>query len=83
MAKRVIIHLVGEDPIEAEVEQLPKAGENYLEIINPRRRDGRALNYITAGARSFIFPWTRITFIEVMVSEAEHREIIEFFREER
>ncbi|HUS17196.1 MAG TPA: hypothetical protein VM536_19545 [Chloroflexia bacterium] len=83
MAKRVIMHLVGEDPIEAEVEHLPKAGENYIEITNPRRRDGRPLNYVTGGARSFIFPWTRITFIEVMVSEAEHREVIEFFREDR
>ncbi len=83
MAKRVIIHLTGEDPIEAEIDELPKPGESYIQIANPRRRDGRTLNYVTAGARSFLFPWTRITFIEVMVSESEHREVIEFFREDR
>jgi len=83
MGKRLIIHLVGEDPIEAEVDELPKSGESYIQVSNPRRRDGRPLNYVTAGARSFLFPWTRINFIEVMVSEAEHREVIEFFREDR
>jgi hypothetical protein len=83
MAKRVIVHLSGEDPIEAEIEDLPKAGETYIQITNPRRKDGRPLSYVTAGARSFLFPWSRISFIEVMVSEAEHREVIEFFREDR
>ena len=51
-------------------------------FTNPRRRDGRPVNYVTAGARTFIFPWTRISFIEVMVSEDERREVLEFFRAE-
>ena len=83
MAKRVIIHVNNEDPIEAELDDLPNPQDNYVVFSNPRRRDGRALGYVTQGARSFIFPWTRITFIEVMVSEAEHREVLEFYREER
>ncbi|MDQ2806128.1 MAG: hypothetical protein M3Z04_04295 [Chloroflexota bacterium] len=83
MAKRIILHLTGEDPVECEIEDMPKSGESYIQITNPRRRDGKPLSYITAGARSFLFPWTRITFIEMMVSEAEHREVIEFFREDR
>jgi hypothetical protein len=37
---------------------------------------------VTAGARTFIFPWTRVSFIEVMVSEDERREVLEFFRSE-
>jgi hypothetical protein len=38
------------------------------------------LHYVTEGATSFIFPWTRITFIEIMETE-EEREVVEFFRE--
>ncbi|HMA36658.1 MAG TPA: hypothetical protein VKY74_19540 [Chloroflexia bacterium] len=83
MAKRLILHLTGEDPVECEINEMPKSGESYIEVTNPRRRDGKQLTYITPGARSFLFPWTRITFIEVMVSEAEHREVVEFFREDR
>jgi hypothetical protein len=38
------------------------------------------LHYVTEGARAFIFPLSRITFIEIMETE-EARDVIEFFRE--
>ena len=82
MPKLVLIHVLNEDPILAEMEELPNPGDSFLVFTNPRRRDGRAVNYVTAGARTFIFPWTRVSFIEVMVSEDERREVLEFFREE-
>jgi hypothetical protein len=76
----VIIHLANEDPIVAEIEDWPDPTHQSIVIMNPRRRDGRSLHYVTEGATSFIFPWTRITFIEVMETE-EEREVVEFFRE--
>lgn len=82
MAKLVLIHVSNEDPILAEMDELPNPGDNFVVFTNPRRRDGRPVNYVTAGARTFIFPWTRISFIEVMVSEDERREVLEFFRSE-
>ena len=81
MAKLVLIHVMSEDPILAEMDELPNPGDNFLVFTNPRRRDGRPVNYVTAGARTFIFPWTRVSFVEVMVSEEERREVLEFFRE--
>jgi hypothetical protein len=80
MAVEIIIHLQNEDPVLAEVELLPDPTHQFIEVTNPRRRDGRSLHYVTEGATSFIFPWTRITFIEVM-EEEEAAEVIEFFRE--
>jgi hypothetical protein len=82
VAKLVLIHVSNEDPILAEMDDLPNPGDNFVVFTNPRRRDGRPVNYVTAGARTFIFPWTRISFIEVMVSEDERREVLEFFRSE-
>ena len=82
MAKLVLIHVSNEDPILAEMDELPNPGDNFIVFTNPRRRDGRPVNYITAGVRTFIFPWNRISFIEVMISEEERREVLEFFREE-
>jgi hypothetical protein len=82
VAKLVLIHVSNEDPILAEMDDLPSPGDNFVVFTNPRRRDGRPVNYVTAGARTFIFPWTRISFIEVMVSEDERREVLEFFRSE-
>ena len=83
MAKTIIIHVVGEDPILAEVEEMPKPSDQFLEFTNPRKRDGKAVTYVTTGAKSFLFPWHRLSFIEVMTAETEREETIEFFREER
>jgi hypothetical protein len=76
----VIIHVANEDPIVAEIEDWPDPTHQTLKFTNPRRRDGRPLHYITEGATAFIFPWDRITFIEIMETE-EEKEVIEFFRE--
>jgi hypothetical protein len=80
MAVEVIIHLQNEDPVLADIESLPDPTHQFVEVTNPRRRDGRSLHYVTEGATSFLFPWTRITFIEVM-EEEETAEVIEFFRD--
>jgi hypothetical protein len=80
MPYEVIIHLHNEDPVVAEMDSLPDPTHQCVFLVNPRRRDGRSLHYVTEGATSFIFPWSRITFIEVMESE-EDKEVVEFFRE--
>lgn len=81
MAKLVIIHVVGEDPILAELEELPKPTDQFLEFTNPKRRDGKPIPYVTTGAKSFMFPWHRLSFVEVMTAESERAATIEFFRE--
>jgi hypothetical protein len=83
MAKVVIIHVAGEDPILAEIEEMPKPTDQFLEFTNPRRRDGKSIPYVTAGAKSFLFPWHRLSFVELMTTEAEREDVIEFFREDR
>lgn len=83
MAKVVVIHVAGEDPILAEVEDLPKPTDQFLEFTNPRRRDGKAIAYVTTGAKAFLFPWHRLSFVEVMTTEQEREDVIEFFREDR
>jgi hypothetical protein len=80
MSVEVIIHLLNEDPVLAEIDALPDPTHQSILVRNPRRRDGRSLHYVTEGAAAFIFPWSRISFIEVMGAE-EAEEVIEFFRE--
>jgi hypothetical protein len=81
MPYEVLVHLMNEDPILAEVEELPAAGDNCLYLTNARRRDGKPVHYLDRQAIQFIFPWTRITFIEVMPSEEQEDDLVEFFRE--
>ena len=80
MSIEVIIHLVNEDPVVAEVETLPDPTHATITVTNPRRRDGRSLHYFTEGATAFVFPWTRISFLEIMAEE-EAEDVVEFFRE--
>lgn len=80
MVQEIIIHFTNEDPVVAEMEEMPDPTHQSILVTNPRRRDGRSLHYVTEGARSFIFPWSRISFIEIMGEEKEE-EVIEFFRE--
>ncbi|HSJ55012.1 MAG TPA: hypothetical protein VLC52_14825 [Anaerolineae bacterium] len=76
----VIVHLLNEDPILADMEALPDPTHHSVYLTNPRRRDGRPLHYVTEGATAFVFPLTRITFIEIMEAE-KAGEVVEFFRE--
>ena len=82
MAVRVILHVYNEDPIVAEIDDLPDPKDNFLLIRNPRKRDGKSLANVTDGATAFIYPWTRITFIEVMDETQQRNTVVPFFREE-
>ena len=81
MPKTVILHILNEDPILADMEDLPDPSSIYVSCNNLRKRDGNPVNYLTPGAKTTLFPWSRINFIEIMVSAEERREVIDFFRE--
>ena len=80
MAKTVILHLSGEDPVVAEMEGEPNPSDMFIRVSNLRRRDGKDVAYLAPGVQSVIYPWHRVTFIEMMVTEEERGEVIDFFR---
>ncbi|MGH2581956.1 MAG: hypothetical protein ACRDFQ_03565 [Anaerolineales bacterium] len=80
MAHTLLIHLLNEDPMVGEVEELPAPGDVSIQVQNPRKRDGKDLSYIQNDVTTVFLPWTRISFIEVLPSGAED-EIIGFVRE--
>ncbi|MRR38716.1 hypothetical protein EG829_29525 [bacterium] len=80
MSNIVLLHIAGEEPIAGEVEELPKASDTVITVINPRRRDGKDIHYIDSRAIKVIWPLERISFIEVLSGE-EAEEIVSFVRE--
>jgi hypothetical protein len=77
----IILHISNEEPIAGEIEFLPEPGDSILIVNNPRRRDGKDLQYISASeVTSVIWPWVNINFVEILPSE-EEEEIIGFVRE--
>jgi hypothetical protein len=81
MAQTVIIHLLNQDPIVADMETLPNENAAFVTFTNPRLRDDKNVGWATPGARSFIFPWSRINFIEVMTSKEEEERVIKHWRD--
>lgn len=80
MPKTVILHLTGEDPLLADLDREPEPGDQFIRVTNMRKRDGKPVSYLAAGVQSVIFPWHRVTFIEMMPSEEERSQVIDFFR---
>ena len=76
----VIIHILNEDPVLGEVDQLPEPADNLVLVKNPRRRDGKDISYIDLNVSMVIWPVSRLSFIEVMPGQ-EEEEIITFVRE--
>jgi hypothetical protein len=80
MPYTLLMHIVGEQTILAEAEQLPSPGDSIITVTNVRQRDGKDLNNIDSAATHFIYPWTRVNFIEVLGAE-EEEEIVGFARD--
>ena len=81
MQHTVIVHISNADPFVAEIDEIPDSQDNFLKCTNARARDGKALHYVDEDAVNLIFPWHRISFVEIMPSEAEREEVETFFRE--
>lgn len=80
MPYTVMIHVLNEDAVVGEVEQLPEPGDQVVIVSNVRRRDGRDVSYILPETNTVVYPWTRIHCVEILPSEAEE-EIVSFIRE--
>lgn len=80
MPYTVIIHIQGEEPVMAEMEELPAPGDVTVRVNHPRRIDGKDLPYVAENVNTVFWPIARINFIEVLPTR-EEEEIIGFFRE--
>ena len=75
----VIIHMLNEDPVLGEIDDLPKMSDTLMLVRSPRRKDGKDLPYLEAEVTSAIYPTSRISCIEILPGSEE--EIISFVRE--
>ncbi len=80
MPHTVMIHVLNEDAVVAEMDRLPEPADQVLIVSNVRRRDGREVSYVLPETNTVIYPWARIHCVEILPSETEE-EIISFVRE--
>lgn len=80
MALTVLVHILSEDAVVGEIEELPDPTAQYLLIRSPRLRDGRDVTYLLPETNIVIYPWHRVMSIEVLTTEGEDK-IVTFIRE--
>lgn len=81
MAYTVLVHIANADPFIAEMEEMPDITASYVVLTNVRARDGKPLHYIDPDAVNFLFPWHRVTFMEIFPSEEDQTDVETFFRD--
>jgi hypothetical protein len=80
MSISVLVHLSGEDPVLGEIEELPSPTASSILVSNPRRRDEKDLPYLAETVVTVIWPFHRITYIEILPTR-EDEDLIGFVRE--
>lgn len=81
MAIRAVLHVPGEESILCDIEDIPKPTDNFVQIFNPRRKDGKVISTLADGVTSVIFPWARISYLELIEDRAQREQVVGFFRE--
>ncbi len=76
----VVVHMLNEDPVLGEVDELPNKTDMLLYVRNPRRRDGKDLPYLEVDVNTVIWPVNRVSFIEVLPG-SEDEKIVSFVRD--
>jgi hypothetical protein len=66
MIRNVVIHLHNEQPMMADLFQLPAASDTALICTNLRTMNGQRPVFIDDSASYFIFPFIHVRFVEVL-----------------
>jgi hypothetical protein len=76
----IILHMLNEDPVMGDIDELPEKTDTLIYIKNPRRRDGKDLPYLEVNISTAAWPVNRLSFIEILPG-TEEEEIISFVRD--
>jgi hypothetical protein len=81
MAIRALIHILSEDPVLGELDEMPDPTHLFIRVRNATRKDGKPLDLVDDRATSLAYPWSRVTFVEFFNEESPRESVLGFFRE--
>ncbi|KAF0112494.1 MAG: hypothetical protein FD147_90 [Chloroflexi bacterium] len=76
----IVLHMLNEDPVQGDVDELPQRNDTLIYVRNPRRRDGKDIPYLEANVTTVVWPMSRISFIEILPG-SEDEKIVSFVRD--
>jgi hypothetical protein len=62
---RVVVHLLNDQPVVADVAEEPKPGDVILICTNLTTLDGRRPVFIDRSDSTFVFPYATVRFVEI------------------
>lgn len=71
MIPNVVIHLASEQPLLADLYDMPTAGDVSLLCTNVRTLDGKKPVFVDRANSVFVFPYQTIRFLEMPASVAD------------
>ena len=60
-----VIHLVGEQPLMADLPKAPLPGDIALVCTNLRMMNQKRPIFVEDGASTFVFPYSQVRFVEI------------------
>lgn len=76
----VLIHLLNEDPVAGDLDEMPEPGSSFVTVRNPRQRDGRPVAFLDRNVDTVLFAWSQIVFIQLL-PQADLDNLYGFVRE--
>ena len=70
MIRNVVIHITNEQPLLADLYEMPTAADVSLVCTNIRMLDGKKPIFIDHSTSVFVFPYLNVRFIEILASAA-------------
>lgn len=65
MNRGAVVHMIGEQPLLADLESSPQPGDTVLVCTNLRATGGQRPSFIDAIESTFVIPYAQIRFVEI------------------
>lgn len=76
----LLLHISNAEPVKIDVEDLPHPSDLMIMGRNPRDRKDKEVEWLDEGVTTVIFPWARISLIQVMPNPDAQSEFPQLWR---
>lgn len=77
----IIVHISNAEPVKVDVDELPKPTDTCIIGKNPRLRSEKEVDFLDEGVNTVIFPWHRISYVQVLAGDDEGSDFVGLFRD--
>lgn len=72
MSYSVIVHMLSDEPIEGEMDEMPPPNATFIAIKKPRKRGNRDLEWIDHHTNTLMLSVAQLVSVEFSLAHGEH-----------